>query len=102
MSCCNSDDDTDAASRIERERTRSCTDVLWLCMFILFWFVMVSTRLRQCSAQNKCFLYVGLGVLYGRLKLKKENLIGSFHVFCAPSGSYCVVFENGAEDIILK
>jgi len=41
MSCCKSDDDTAAASRIERDRTRGCTDVLWLCMFILFWFVMI-------------------------------------------------------------
>ncbi|PNF17642.1 CTL-like protein 1 [Cryptotermes secundus] len=41
MSCCDGDDDTAAASRSERDGTRRCTDVLWLCMFILFWFVMI-------------------------------------------------------------
>ncbi|KDR21092.1 CTL-like protein 1 [Zootermopsis nevadensis] len=39
MSCCNSDSDT--AARNEGNTTRGCTDILWLCIFILFWFVMI-------------------------------------------------------------
>ncbi|XP_069703393.1 choline transporter-like 1 [Periplaneta americana] len=42
MACCGNDDEAPPA---ENTRTtipvRGCTDVLWLCMFIVFWFVMI-------------------------------------------------------------
>ncbi|PSN48822.1 CTL-like protein 1 [Blattella germanica] len=39
MSCCCDDDS--AGSEDNHNWTRGCTDVLWLCLFVLFWFVMI-------------------------------------------------------------
>ncbi|XP_046742542.1 choline transporter-like 1 [Diprion similis] len=38
MSCCCGDDEDE---RPEPTRVRGCTDIFWLCLFILFWFLMI-------------------------------------------------------------
>ncbi|XP_003700774.2 choline transporter-like protein 1 [Megachile rotundata] len=39
MSCCSGDDDDE--QRPDPTRVRRCTDIFWLCSFIVFWFLMI-------------------------------------------------------------
>ncbi|CAD1481259.1 unnamed protein product, partial [Heterotrigona itama] len=39
MSCCSGDEDDE--QRPEPTRVRGCTDIFWLCCFIVFWFLMI-------------------------------------------------------------
>ncbi|XP_012265201.2 choline transporter-like 1 isoform X1 [Athalia rosae] len=39
MSCCSGEDEEE--QRPEPTRVRGCTDIFWLCLFILFWFLMI-------------------------------------------------------------
>lgn len=39
MSCCSGDDDDE--QRHNPTHVRGCTDIFWLCCFIIFWFLMI-------------------------------------------------------------
>lgn len=38
MGCCDPEEDVPPA---EENVERKCTDVFWLCLYVLFWFLMV-------------------------------------------------------------
>lgn len=50
MSCCSGDDDDE--QRHNPTHVRGCTDIFWLCCFIIFWFLMVIKFLSK----KKCIL----------------------------------------------
>lgn len=45
MTCC--DEDTASDDNNATTKVRGCTDVLWLIIYILFWFLMVMTHFYQ-------------------------------------------------------
>lgn len=47
MSCCSGDDDDE--QRHNPTHVRGCTDIFWLCCFIIFWFLMVIKFLKKKS-----------------------------------------------------
>lgn len=51
MGCCVSK--VEAENSQEAPTVRGCTDVLWLCLFIGFWFLMVSVN--NHFLKRRCF-----------------------------------------------
>ena len=49
MSCCDDTESDDGGNEIPK--VRGCTDVYWLVIYILFWFLMVSCN-SVCAHMN--------------------------------------------------
>lgn len=54
MSCCSDDDDD---QRHNPTHVRGCTDIFWLCCFIIFWFLMVIKFLTKKKCILKLYIY---------------------------------------------
>lgn len=55
MSCCSGDDDDE--QRHNPTHVRGCTDIFWLCCFIIFWFLMVIKFLIKKKSILKLYVY---------------------------------------------
>ncbi|KAJ9591614.1 hypothetical protein L9F63_001828, partial [Diploptera punctata] len=90
MSCCCNGEDS--APQDNHSHSRTCTDILWLCLFILFWFVMIFIAAFAYVYGNPLRLINGYdsfgntcGVSYnekvGKMELSGLNTSGNPHVF---------------------
>ena len=64
MSCCSGDEDDE--QQPEPTRVRGCTDIFWLCCFIVFWFLMV------CKSKFVVKFYF---LRHGKLKMRHRNFM---------------------------
>ncbi|XP_015586774.1 CTL-like protein 1 [Cephus cinctus] len=78
MSCCCGDDDDE--QRPESNRVRGCTDIFWLCLFILFWFLMILIAAFALVYGNPLRLINGYDSFGNTCGMKNNQKFGSMEL----------------------